>query len=316
MSEGYSGIIDALQNLSEDKQQKGETRREAENIAEKMQELEFAFLLELWNDILERWQMTSKGLQDGKISIAVCGSLLETLATFVEDLKDKFDTYEAKAKEKLPEVDYRACRNRRKFPKKYMDDSSTPHCQLSGRDNFRVTTFLAVQNVLELHLKERAAIYKKVAGDFGFLTEVNMPKEERSLAAEKLIGAYSKDIDKNFHGELDQFHLYIKSRKGEENLHHTHQDIYTIIREDGIQNVFPNVEVILRIFLTLMVTNCTGERSFSCLKRIKNELRNNMGQERLSSLSLLCIEREKLRELDFDDVIHDFAHLKSRKQTI
>jgi tRNA A37 threonylcarbamoyltransferase TsaD len=101
VKEGYSGIIDALQNLSEDKQQKGETRREAENIAEKMQELEFAFLLELWNDILERWQMTSKGLQDGKISIAVCGSLLETLATFVEDLKDKFDTYEAKAKETI-----------------------------------------------------------------------------------------------------------------------------------------------------------------------------------------------------------------------
>jgi len=32
---------------------------------------------------------------------------------------------------------------------------------------------------------------------------------------------------------------------------------------------FPNVETILRLFLCLMVTNCSSERSFSKLKRIK-----------------------------------------------
>lgn len=33
--------------------------------------------------------------------------------------------------------------------------------------------------------------------------------------------------------------------------------------------MFPNVEIALRIFLSMMVTNCSGERSFSKLKRIK-----------------------------------------------
>jgi len=63
-----------------------------------------------------------------------------------------------------------------------------------------------------------------------------------------------------------------------------------VIVEDNIKCAFPNVEITLRIFLTLMVTNCTTERSFSQMKRIKNPNRTTMRQERLASLSLLMIE--------------------------
>lgn len=62
-----------------------------------------------------------------------------------------------------------------------------------------------------------------------------------------------------------------------------------------------------------MVTNCSGERSFSKLKRIKNELRSTMFQGRLNSLSLMSIECELLENIDFEDVVNDFAHLKSRR---
>ena len=47
------------------------------------------------------------------------------------------------------------------------------------------------------------------------------------------------------------------------------------IVEDNIECVFPNLEISLRIFLTLMVTNCTTERSFSQIKRIKKSKQNN-----------------------------------------
>lgn len=77
---------------------------------------------------------------------------------------------------------------------------------------------------------------------------------------------------------------------------------------------FANVEIVLRLYLCMFVTNCTGERSFSKLKLIKNYLRNTMGQDRLSSLTLLSIEHEKLRELHFTDVIKQFASQKARKK--
>lgn len=58
----------------------------------------------------------------------------------------------------------------------------------------------------------------------------------------------------------------------------------------------------------LMVTNCSGERSFSKLNLIKNEFRKTMCQERLNCLSLLNIEHEMLMTLDFDKVIEDLAN--------
>ena len=72
--------------------------------------------------------------------------------------------------------------------------------------------------------------------------------------------------------------------------------------------------VALRLFLTLAVTNCEGERSFSQLKRVKNELRTTMGQKRLSALSLMAIELELVKQMDFEDLLNDFASRKVRKK--
>jgi len=38
-----------------------------------------------------------------------------------------------------------------------------------------------------------------------------------------------------------------------------------------------------------------------------------MGQERLSNLAILSIENEVIREIDFEEVIDEFAAIKSRK---
>ena len=59
-----------------------------------------------------------------------------------------------------------------------------------------------------------------------------------------------------------------------------------------------------------------GERTFSKLKLIKNELRTCMLQERLNSLSLMSIESELLQKIDFDDVVNDFILAKRRKINI
>ena len=42
--------------------------------------------------------------------------------------------------------------------------------------------------------------------------------------------------------------------------------MYTSIIEKNVKESFLNIEMVLRIYLTLLITNCTGERSFSKLK--------------------------------------------------
>lgn len=79
-------------------------------------------------------------------------------------------------------------------------------------------------------------------------------------------------------------------------------------------DIFPNVCIVYRLFLTIPVANCEAERSFSVLKRIKNLYRSSMLDSRLSSLTKLTIKTKLLRTLDFDDVIREFAEKKCRKK--
>ena len=58
---------------------------------------------------------------------------------------------------------------------------------------------------------------------------------------------------------------------------------------------FGKVAVILSVILTV---SCSTERSFSVLGRPKINLSSTMGQDRLSHLALLCIERAYVRRGD------------------
>ena len=61
--------------------------------------------------------------------------------------------------------------------------------------------------------------------------------------------------------------------------------MYQLILEKQVQGSFPNVEIALRMYLVLMISNCSAERSFSKMKLIKNRLRTSVVNKRLSHLA-------------------------------
>ena len=81
----------------------------------------------------------------------------------------------------------------------------------------------------------------------------------------------------------------------------------------GFVNVYPNISIALRIFLTIPVSVATAERSLSALKRIKNYLRSTMAQDRVNGLATLNINWDLARNLDYSQLINSFAALKARK---
>ena len=60
-----------------------------------------------------------------------------------------------------------------------------------------------------------------------------------------------------------------------------------------------------------MISNCSGKRSFSVLNRVKNQLRSSMGQKRLNSFALPCIENELLESIDTDKLLKALHCLNS-----
>ena len=74
-----------------------------------------------------------------------------------------------------------------------------------------------------------------------------------------------------------------------------------------MQDTFPNMYICLRIYLSLLVTNCSGEKSFSAMKRIKNYLRSTLKDEKLNHLVFMHVESSVLQKLNFNNVLDQFV---------
>ena len=94
-------------------------------------------------------------------------------------------------------------------------------------------------------------------------------------------------------------------------------DIYEYIHENSLACAFKEVFKLSKLILTIPSSAASTERSCSALKRINRCLRSNQTQERMSSRSLLFIEKDLLLELKrkqafYDAVIEKFIARKRR----
>ena len=58
----------------------------------------------------------------------------------------------------------------------------------------------------------------------------------------------------------------------------------------------------------------SAKKSFSKLKLLKFYLRPSMSQERLNDLTILCIKKNMLENIDVDTIINDFTSRNARRQ--
>ncbi|XP_017250865.2 uncharacterized protein LOC108221502 [Daucus carota subsp. sativus] len=83
--------------------------------------------------------------------------------------------------------------------------------------------------------------------------------------------------------------------------------------ETGLAKLFPLVDILIRLVLTLPVSTATTERAFSAMKIIKTRLRNKMEDGYLSGCMMLHIEKEYVDAVDSEDVIDHFESIGDRR---
>lgn len=82
----------------------------------------------------------------------------------------------------------------------------------------------------------------------------------------KLCEVYSQDISDDLVEEI----LHLKEYLALEDKKHVNiNNMYNWIRDRNLLDIYPNIDIVLRIYKSMAVSNCSSERSFSCLKRIK-----------------------------------------------
>ena len=142
------------------------------------------------------------------------------------------------------------------------------------------------------------------------------PSEDSSAQSSPVTTTPSDDEDMSFNDNDEHDQTMEFENNDAMKLESPEVRMYKLILENKLETVFPNIEVELRIYLSLMISNCSSERYFSILCYIKNSYRSTMGQRRLNDLILLSAEQDILRELDINSLINDFALIKSRKKNI
>uniref|UniRef100_A0A3B3WVG3 HAT C-terminal dimerisation domain-containing protein n=1 Tax=Poecilia mexicana TaxID=48701 RepID=A0A3B3WVG3_9TELE len=258
-----------------------------------------------------RFEKASAALQSVELDLCTAVDLVGSLREYIGGLRDQFDRFESQAKKLSPTVSqaYRVTGRRSKTPKPFFGESATSEVDLSAQQKFSTSVFLVVVDRLLSEINRRDIAYDNLNNTFGFLNNfsgVTVP--ELRNKASYLQSKYSADLEMDFVEEIVQFKDFIRD-KGIISA----PLLLQFIREKKLQDIFPNVDIAFRLYLTFPVTNASGERSFSKLKIVKNRLRSTMGQERLNHLTLMSIESDLVRKLDFSDLVKEFAAKTSRK---
>lgn len=117
---------------------------------------------------------------------------------------------------------------------------------------------------------------------------------------------------------LGQCEEFLWEQKGDKKIRKSSSfvGLCKFLHERDVTQIYPYVNIALRIIRSPPVTNCSEERSFSTLRRVKNDLRATMGNERLTALAILTIERRITELIDYDDLIDSFARNKARKKAL
>lgn len=204
---------------------------------------------------------------------------------------------------------------KRKKPKMSGELASDEAHLFDANAKLRIGLIQVLDEVI-MQIENRFVALNEVADDFSFLNGnaiQTMTVDDLQKSVADLEMKYPLDLNAHeFSVEIESFKF--QSSLILENLNEMGPlQILRGIYDLSLENIYPNLETALRIFLSLPVTTATCERSFSKLKLIKSYLRSSLGQERLSNMSILAIEKEVTCTLDYSELIDIFAEAKSRK---
>ena len=170
------------------------------------------------------------------------------------------------------------------------EDPRNAHIQANEEDRFRIDVFYVALDKLtqEIELRSQKAANIMICFHL-FGNQVKVMQTPNVAKAAKFAKFYSKDLT------VDDF--------SEETLHMTmvgkelfgtvlSLNLLNLIYQKGLQNIFPQTCIALRILITIPVSVAEGERIFSKLSVVKNHLRSTIGQERLSHLILMSCEHD------------------------
>lgn len=317
----FTAVYSLLEAMSTQRDVNADTASAASGLVKSI-DFKFICLLQFWSRILTLIDRVSKALQKKNVSVLEASQMVKGLVAAIQNMRDTgSSSIFMDAKEQAESISLKQqFSNKRKrkvkrLPSEMAEDESSTLTDTQIFDMECNTVYDKLLCDLQWRFEKMSAI----ACDFHFLSFDFMQStsvEVLQKHAADLAVKYPSDLDAaEFVSELESFKFQAAALM-KDDIKCTPMDLLQFVHMYNLQDVYPNIEVALRLFLTLPVSVASCERSFSKLKLIKNYLRSTMGQERLCGLAVISIERDISTAINYDDVIDQFAASKARRVTL
>jgi len=318
IANSYDEFIELLQYLNEDENESADTRAKAGNLLKSLLSFDFVCFINFWSEILHKINIVQKRLQSPNMNLREAAADLDALKQDLTNGRDNICAVSVQKGLRLAETwdisTERRVRRRRRMPGENASDAGM---------SMKVEIDRVMKQALDTlsqQLQDRSKRIQDINSHFGFLLDVTslIGGEQESgdvmHHCANFAAVYESDVNGvSLHQEIIDCRMLFRKRKNSEiELPSTPEALLKATIQYG-KDVFPNLRTALQILLTMSVSVASCERSFSKLKLIKTYLRSTMGQERLSNLAILSIEKSTFDYVDFDEIIDRFAETRARK---
>ena len=244
-----------------------------------------------------------------------------------DEFKSEFERLENEAAELAEKCDItteykqQRIRKRKRFHKEISEDDVIS----DARKKFIVESYIVSLDCIINSTTKRFEHFQNVASKFSCLDPKHFSNDDNVTRLESLADMYSDVIEsrdeivQEFFSFKDMYKQILGIIKKEKNSSVEEMTINNVLKfmiANDMCSIFPGLFTMYRIFLTLPINSAGAERSFSRLKLIKSYVRSTIGEDRLSGLALITIERQFASEVDYNEVIDNFARMKPRRKKL
>jgi hypothetical protein len=200
----------------------------------------------------------------------------------------------------------------------YIDPKNTRRkTGITNQHHFKVETFNVI---LDWLLQELDSRFSETSSQLLVCSAAFDPRDgfhkfnvESLMSLAKL---YPQDFDSMELRDLNhQLSLYIIDVRGNAQFSNIHNivGLSKLMVETRKHLCYPLVYRLLKLVLVLPVATATVERCFSAMKIVKTYLRNRIGDDYMSHCLICYVEKEKMKNVMNDIVVHRFRSMKQRK---
>ena len=173
------------------------------------------------------------------------------------------------------------------------EDTEYTRALENARQSFRIGTYFPITDLLIAEVRRRKFVYCIWQQNFNFLLNLNTwAISDIENAASKSLKVYASNVDSDFPSEVVHFAFHLRSTPDLGSMTNTAQAQLSYLKKNCLIETFPNVAIILCIYMTLTVENTEGELSFSTLKRVKNYLRSSLTPDHVRDFCIIAMKRD------------------------